>query len=289
MSTAGATRSISPFRVIGFAAVLGIVGGTAMSFRAQHQRDLELQQLASEPDRGAPVDAPPGVHGTVGPGKPLGRLPVTVHLTATEGLPQYPGANVRSLSDQLSAQGVEMNIAWFSTKDEVGKVLSFYAKKFDEEHKVATAHLFSEKAGYVGYMDTDTRRMHLISAIRQGKETVVFPSSSYPGKMLEGKGQLPPSLPTVAGAEGNLAFDFGDGQRLSKMWLAMVRQKTLRQVIDQYKQALTEKGWDVKEAMTLSDAQGRVDAKQGKSEVQVDFKRDQAATVAVYVTMVEGS
>ena len=275
-----APRSVSPLRVLAFAAIIGIVAGVGLSFRRQAQAARELEAQVSEAERYEPAQP------VLVPGAPQpSRLPQSVTLAAVEGLPQYPGAFVHPLSEQISGQGVEMNIAWFETKDSVKDVLWFYATKFKEAGKWGVAHMYSDNAGYVGYLDHDAGRMHLISALRQGGKTTVFPSLSYPGKMLQGGASPPPNVPTLAGAEGNMVFDFGDKQRMSKVWLTRVKQRALRDVVETYKQSLVEKGWSVAEKLGATDEMARVEAHRPGSGLQVEFKRDADATVAVYVTM----
>lgn len=278
-----AARGVSPYRVLLYAAVIGGVGGVALAFRKQHQVDEELQAAILRQQRSDEVEA----QAQYVPGAPQpSRLPRVVGLEAVHGLPPYPGAYVRPLSEQVSAQGVEMNIAWFETRDSVDDVLGFYRQKFKEAGKWGVWHRYSENAGYAGYLDHEVGRMHLISAIHQGGKTMVFPSLSYPGKMMGASASMPESVPAIAGAEGSLVFDFGDGARLSKVLLATVRQQSLRQVVDGYKRALAERGWAIDEKLGATDAQARVEARRvGSGGLQVEFKRDTDSTVAVYVTM----
>ncbi|MBK7861626.1 MAG: hypothetical protein IPJ65_24020 [Archangiaceae bacterium] len=274
------SASVSPVRVLLFAALLGGVGGTVLAFRKQGQLEVQLQAAIAEEERfdARAVDAP----------QEPSRLPQAVNLAALDGLPQYPGSYVHPLSQQLSGQGVEMNVAWFETKDSVDEVLIFYRQKFKEAGKWGVWHLYSDNAGYAGWLEHDSGRMHLISALRQGNKTVVLPSLSYPGKMLEAAPALPPSIPKVAGAEGAYAFDFGDGTRLAKVWLSMVKQKTLREVVDGYRRALEEQGWAIDEKLNVVPEQASLQAKREGSGLQIEFKRDTDATVAVYVTMMPG-
>jgi hypothetical protein len=275
----GRLTQVSALKVVLFGALLGLVAGVGLAFHKQHELELELQAaIAEEEHFDSSQRAPPS-------GFSSSRLPKTVTLPAVQGLPQYPGAFVHPLAEQVAGQGVEMNVAWFETKDSVDDVLIFYRKKFKEAGKWGVWHLYSDSAGYAGWLEHDTGRMHLISAIRQGGTTLVFPSLSYPGKMLAGAPPMPPSVPKVAGAENAYAFDFGEAARLSKVWLSTVKQRTLREVVDDYRRQLEAVGWAVQEKLGAAEGQARLEAHREGGNLEVELKRDSDSTVAVYVTM----
>jgi hypothetical protein len=276
--------SVSPVGVIAIAAALGVVGGIGLSLHRQavQQREVEaIQRLDAQ-------DAEPEVIQVEGPGKPLqsGR----VHLTAVEGLPQYPNAFVRPLTSSGKDGGVEMNIAWFSTKDSMDDVLNFYAMELNAKGKRWVVHEFSPTSGYAAYLDLHDHRLHMVSVMVERHETLVFASSSYPERMIkQGTGEAetpPPGLPAVAGAEGSLSFDLGTGMGpAKKLWTSTFKQRTIADVRDTYRKALTDEGWAVQEGKGSSASEARLDAKRGSGELQVMIRRDAASNVAVYVSM----
>jgi len=224
-----------------------------------------------------------------GPGKPLqsGR----VRLTAVEGLPQYPNAFVRPLSSSAKDGGVEMNIAWFSTKDSMDDVLNFYANEFNEKGKRWVVHEFSPTSGYAAYLDLHDHRLHMISVLVEKHETLVFASSSYPERMFKKQGSAqadtpPPGLPAVSGAEGSLTFDLSGGLGPNRrLWTSTFKQRTIADVRDTYRKALTDEGWAVEDAKGTGPSEARLDAKRGEGALQVMIRRDAASNVAVYVSM----
>jgi hypothetical protein len=268
--------------VILIAAVLGTVAGVALSLHRQHVEELELEALAAQ----AKDDAAPGEAVWVDPpGKPL--QSGAVHLTAVEGLPQYPNAFARPLTSAPHDGGVELDIAWFSTKDPIDDVLFFYAREFDRAHKIPVVHRFSPYAGYAAYLDLDTRRLHMISVLAQPHETLVFASSSYPAHMLErGAGLIPAGVPVVGGGEGSLTFDLSVGfGKKQKLWTSTYKQRSIADVRDAYKKALVDAGWTVQDLKAANPQEARLDAKRGAGELEVMIRRDAASNVAVYVSM----
>lgn len=275
--------SISPLRVILIAAVLGTVAGVGLSLHRQHLLELELEALAAQAKDDGAAPEPRLVEP---PGKPL--QSGVVHLTAVEGLPQYPNAFVRPLTTTPHDGGTELNIAWFSTKDPMDDVLFFYAREFDRAHKIPVVHRFSPYAGYAAYLDLDTRRLHMISVLAQPHETLVFASSSFPAHMLERgrpKGR-PAGVPVVNGGDDGLTFDLnvGFGQK-RQLWTSTYKDRSIADVREAYRKALVDAGWNVQDAQSAGNQEARLDAKRGGGAMEVMIRRDAASNVAVYVSM----
>ena len=276
-------QGISVVRVLVIASALGIGGGVGLSFWRQAQRERELEKLTETAER-LPAALTPAPGELPRPSPEVG----SVKLPSTDGLPQYPGAFVRPLMQTKKGEGAEMNIAWFATQDSVRDVLQFYSAKFAEKHLLYVAHQYSDHAGYVGYLGLDDDRMHLISVMRDHQATLVFPSSSLPEKLLDAaKAPVAPAgLPTIAGAEGNLAFDVGalnGGPR--RLWLTRVPQRSLVSVLEQYKQDLATHGWNVEELPRATATEAVLNGQRDGSSIQVTLRRDASATVAVYVSL----
>ena len=256
---------MKPLRVLVVAAVLGSVFGTVVAFRREAE-DEKARQALEDADDGAgaaPVD-PPDKSGRV-------------TLAAVQGLPQYPGAHVRPISS-----GEQLDVAWFSTRDSVEQVLSFYETKFAEEGLLPVSHQYSERAGYAGYLELPDHRMHLVSVIRQSDETLVFPSTSYPEKMLAGGAAPPAGVPNIAGAESTLRFDLGGGPDRRQVWLATYAGQSLEQVTTAWSEGLEGNGWAVKR--TDEEGEPRLAAERAEGSLQVAIRRDPGSKVAVYVT-----
>jgi hypothetical protein len=270
---------VSPIRIVVIAGVLGAAGGVLLSFHKQTLDDAELERIASAPDQlnaaAFPADAVPR--------KPLQSGPV--HLTAVEGLPQYPHAFVRPLMTTPKDGGAEMNIAWFSTKDSADDVLQFYAKEIDAKHKTVVVHKFGPKSGYAAYLDGADRRLHMISVMGQPHETLVFASSSYPEKLLDGSRQATPGVPVIDGAENTVSFALGEAGGGRRLWMSTFKQRTLEGVCDAYKKALTADGWAVNEMSPPAPSEARLEARKSGDSLEVMIRRDAASNVAVYVSV----
>jgi hypothetical protein len=247
------------------AAVLGSVLGTVIAFRREAE-DEQARQALEAADDGASAEPlePPDKSGRV-------------TLAAVQGLPQYPGAHVRPISS-----GEQLEVAWFSTRDSVEQVLAFYEKEFTEKGVMPVSYQYSEHAGYAGYMDVPDHRMHLVSVIRQKDETLVFPSTSYPEKMLAGGSAPPAGVPNIAGAESTLSFDLGGGPDKRQVWLATYAGQSLEQVTTAWSKGLEGNGWAVKR--TEEEGEPRLAAERAGGSLQVAIRRDPSAKVAVYVT-----
>ncbi len=259
-----------PLRVVLIAALLGTALGVGFALHrdaADEKARRALEDEAAEGYAGEPEPAP----------SQTGR----VTLAAVQGLPQYPGAFVRPISS-----GEQLNVAWFATKDSVEQVLEFYEKAFAEQGLAQISYQFSPATGYAGYMDLADHRMHLVSVMRQNDETLVFPSTSYPQKMLEGGAQPPAGVPNIAGAEGALSFDLGGGPEKHQVWLAMYANRTVEDVVAAWSQGLQGNGWDVKRSDEHGEA--RLDAERAQAALQVAIRKDPSEKIAVYVTTLAG-
>ncbi|MBL8957618.1 MAG: hypothetical protein JNK82_42985 [Myxococcaceae bacterium] len=258
-----------PLRVLVGAAVLGTVLGTTFAFRREAEDEKARQAL--EEAAGGEVGSSPELDDKSG----------LVKLAAVQGLPPYPGAHVRPIS---SAD--ELDVAWFSTKDSVEQVLSFYERELVDKGVMPVSHQYSEHAGYAGYLDLPDRRMHLVSVIRQSGETLVFPSTSLPEKMLAGGAAPPAGVPNIAGAESTLGFDLGGGPDKRQVWLATYANQSLEQVTAAWRSGLEGNGWQVKR--TEEQGEPRLAAERAGSSLQVAIRRDPGEKVAVYVTTAPG-
>jgi len=161
---------------------------------------------------------------------------------AMEGLPLYPGSMPQGFEASVIADGKLLKMARFFTQDSVAQLRAFYEKEFRRRGVHLVSHEFSPVAGYIGYMDWLSEELHLISYIRQGSQTLAFPSRSRPS--LRGQGELPAGIPAHprASLAKTVSFVEPEGrQRLS--YSARIADERLESVWQFYREALLSGGW----------------------------------------------
>jgi len=273
-------RTLHPVKLIAIAAVLGIAVGVGLSLRQQRELDREVKRL-ERVERALPKEAfPPAPRVTQAEmSAPM------VDPAALEGLPPYPGANPRDLAHETRVQGDQLHLAWFQTDDSVDQVMGFYEQRFSEMGRFIVRHRFSPNAGYVGYLDLKDEKLHLISVMHNLRQTVVFPSVSYPGRFYEGGGgQLPKAVPSMPGVKAPVAFDFDEGPSARRSWFATT-EEPLEQVADFYAKGFADKGWKVEEVNHAVPTEVRIDARRGDASASVLLKKRAGQTVAIYVSI----
>jgi hypothetical protein len=270
------TSRMRPWVVLGCAALAGSVGGVALErFRSPKEQELT-------PPKNETLDR-------VAPPSPLMR-PSGAPLAsagALAGLPPYPGARPQDLAREIQIQGMPLHIAWFSTADPPEAVIHYYEEKFDQDGKLRVSHLYNAKAGYVGYLERPAEKMHLISVLREGDETLVFPSSSEMQGLFTRSQKVPASLPEPAGARDSVVLSMKDNGVLQDSVYVTVPEQSLQQVMEFYRKGFEEKGWSVLTAVESSEAI-RLEAKQNGATATVLLRKLKASIkpgVAVYVTL----
>jgi hypothetical protein len=270
---------LRPGPILGAAAVLGIGAGMFLSRQADLEEHMALEHMARVVEDLPPTQFP-------APPQPSKKGP-TFNTRAVEGLPPYPGAVPSNLLSQGEGVGGEMQIAWFTTDDEPEDVVYFYEKDFASKGIPFVSHFYSKAAGYVGYAEPNGERMHLLLAIKQGQQTVVFPSSSYPRKLLASmQNSLPPEVPQLPGTSSAMMFDFDEKTLAQKSFIATVEGKTVEEVVAWYKESFASKGWQVGQAGTNAAGEATLEASltaQAK-HASLTIRRDKAS-VTVYLTL----
>lgn len=131
------------------------------------------------------------------------------------GIPPYPNATPRKLTSSGTLPDTPMAVSWFQTVDPPERVLAFYAKAFEEEHRVAVTQQFSPTMGYIGWMedapDGGPGLLHMVSVTKQYSRTMVLLSASHPEELLDKKAVLPGGLVLPPGASSPQAIKMGEG------------------------------------------------------------------------------
>lgn len=281
MATKGTRFFLRPGPILGLAAVVGSVVGLLWSRQQSLSEHMELEHMTRVVDDLPPTrfPAPPEPERT-----PRGPA---LNMRALEGFPPYPGAVPANLLSQGEGVGGDMQIAWFMTDDEPDDVIYFYEKDFASKGIPFTSHFYSKASGYVGYAEPNGERMHLLLAIKQGAQTVVFPSSSYPRKLLASMQQsLPPEVPQLPGTSSAMVFDFDEKALAQKSFVATVEGKSVDEIVAWYRDSFAQKGWQVGQAGTNSAGETTLEARLAAQSKHASLTiRREKASVTVYMTL----
>lgn len=272
-----AARSIRPVRVLAFAAALGIAGGVGLSFHRQQQAEQEIARIAAAPTQLDPVRFP----------EARGPAPVSapsLNPLSVDGIPAYPSAKASDLLAQPPGHGSELQAAWFVTPDPPDVVLGFYEGRFSDMQVPWITHRYSQHAGYVGFLEYKTGRLHLVSVMRQGDQTVVFPSTSYPARLLNATVQDLPDVPRHPRTRKSMVFDFDEKVLAKSSWFGLLERETVAEAVAWYRTALAEKGWTVGQAVVLPSGEGKLEASRTGAKASFTLRRDKQ-DVSVYVTL----
>jgi hypothetical protein len=191
------------------------------------------------------------------------------------GLPPYPGAVPHRVAEAMRGQGGRMAVAWFSTDDPVDLVLEFYETRVNKEHLIAVSHRYSERSGYVGWLEPDKAGamadaglemldgvMHLASVLKEGNQTLVLLSASRPLQILDGVAQLPQGVVLPPWAESPKVFDLGEGQLLQTTLFSEVKEREVAEIDAWMQSGLKAEGWKMAEHVSAV------------ARTSLDFKRD---------------
>jgi hypothetical protein len=241
-------RVIGLTTVLGGAAVVGVLAGVVLERAyAGHEAEAleQAQQRATDP-------TVPDHHVAPEPDFPD---------RAVSGLPPYKDAVPISLSKDMEVFGMPMAVAWFATRDTPDQVISFYEETLFEAGFPVVSHRFGPASGYAGWLDYFTGEMHLISAVVQGNETLVFASLSEPEKLLLGPDPWPAEVPRPEGLERISNVKIGS-EGLTHQWVtALLPSTSLDAAIRALSGTFEAAGWRLGELEHLSMDQVRLSAR----------------------------
>ncbi|MGV3621853.1 MAG: hypothetical protein ACO1OB_13600 [Archangium sp.] len=215
----------SAARLLLMAAVGGIVGGVALAWSQSEPPDPE-KLAEAEVDR------------ILRAGRPMDSTDMNPDPRSLQGIPPYPGAAPRKLTSYGVLKDTPAVISWFQTEDPVEKVLDFYALEFKRANKVIALEQYSKDMGYVGWMeyqpDGGAGLLHMVSAMKQYRKTMVLLSASQPELLLENNSKLPGGLPLPDNASTPQVVKLGEGPLANDMAYSRVSNMTGQQVVDFY-------------------------------------------------------
>jgi len=265
--------------VVALGACLG-VGLAWMEWRAEAKKLEAIEQM---PDTLSPLLFPKAPEVS-----PLEETQAEPSLpTAMEGLPVYPGSMPQGFDSIVVADGRPLEMARFFTEDSVEQLRAFYEKEFRLRGFHILSHEFSPFAGYIGYMDWLNEELHLVSYIRQGRQTMAFPSRSRPAERSE-EGELPAGIPVhpKASQAKTIAFVEPEGSRRIS-YSASIADESVASVQQFYQKALREGGWG---GLQEKEDGGRHSLEASREQRMVNFSFEQREReVGVYMLLMDQS
>ena len=248
-------RAWSTWRIIGVTAVVGLAVGVGLSLRQEAQFDEEIEAMQRRAEQ---VDLP-----LPDPVPAITSDPFAPDPKLLAALPPFPGAHPRDLFRGSAIQGVPMSIAWFATVEPVESVLTYYDTFYKEQELDHQTHRYGPNSGYVAWLeepedDEDAGPgeglLHMISAVRQGQETLVFLSETNPLAILSANTpQLPPGVVLPDGARRPRIFDLGESMGSTLSIHSRVEAAELQTIRGFYQAHFARGGWVVATSDPVGD------------------------------------
>lgn len=196
-TTSGAPkkRSLSVVALLLVAAVVGVAMGAVLGSRPgddEEEAEAMFAQADETAERLMPMGAP--MASSMGGADPR----------SLRGIPPYPGASPRRLSDVSQVMGMPLLASWFATRDQPEQIIEFYEYTYIDAGIPIVSHMFNQDMGYVAWLEEEPSDggiaegiIHMVSVLKNtptSTETMVFLSASRPQRLLDGKSNVPPGL-----------------------------------------------------------------------------------------------
>ncbi|WP_233261281.1 hypothetical protein [Vitiosangium sp. GDMCC 1.1324] len=208
---------------------------------------------------------------------------------ALSHFPPYPhGSRPEVLAADYLGDKAPMAVAWFTTQDPPDQVLSHYAGTLLDAGLPALGLRYNDNAGYVGYWSPASEEVHLVSALAQGGETLVFISSGRMAPLLDGQPQVPEWIPLPVDAEDASALSFQLEGATQHTVSARVPESTVTEVETFFREALEKKGWGVRELHAPDDVGTELEVNRGTVFGMVMLRRQAPASdVLIHISLTE--
>ncbi|SEU31782.1 hypothetical protein [Stigmatella erecta] len=200
---------------------------------------------------------------------------------ATQGLPPYKDAVPQALASDFLGPNAPMAAAWFMTEDPPQAVLDFYQATLRDAGLPTYRHSYNANAGYVGYMEPDTKEMHTVSVLVQGQQTAVFVSKGKVAELLDHPMPLPPGVTLPPGAGEPMVLSFREEGRIRYVITADLDEAQASALLPFYRGALEPQGWVMDEPVPGSS---QVSFRRGRSRFDAAIQREGAAA-RLYLTL----
>jgi hypothetical protein len=203
---------------------------------------------------------------------------------ATGGLPPYKDAVPQALAADYLDPGSNLAAAWFMTPDSPDEVLSFYRQALEKAGLPPIEHRYNSQAGYVGYMEPKSKRVHTVSVLAQGGETAVFVSAGQVASFLESQSQVPAGLPMPEEVEAPVVLTFRHEGRIQYSVMADLAGGEVKKLGDFYRESFGVQGWKLEEMSQPSTDETHLLVSRGNSRATALVQR-QGDGVRLYLTL----
>lgn len=244
-----ASRPVSLAKLLGLAAVAGIAIGAGLSWRQQSQFERELADLEKNAEA---VDFPLGV-----PPAPQQSLNQAPDPQLLKTIPAFPNAAPKDLFRGEMIAGSPMSVAWFETNETVDTVLEYYDEYYKLSGQAHKTHHYGPNSGYVAWFEETERLdagvgeglLHMVSAVRQGRSTVVLISQTNPLATLNGATarELPEGVYLPEGARRPATLNMGEMFGGQLQIYSRVPAGELNVIGADFVEHLKTSGWQVSE------------------------------------------
>lgn len=256
--------SVGWLLVVAAAGGLGLGALIAGSRPTEEEGEAMLAEAEAEIDRKLPMGAPERVDSMAPDPRSL------------DGIPPYPGAQPRKLTDVALVMGMPLLASWFTTPDEPRQILNFYSAAYADAGVFAVGTMFNERVGYVGWLEEEDVDdggiaegvMHLVSIVKNSEsstETMVFLSASRPQRLLDGSNRLPPGIVFPTNIETPQMVEMAMEGRPRRI-ITTKRRGELKRTVDEIVDLMKRDGWRVEDVMNSETSHSFIGRKNGMSQ-----------------------
>lgn len=250
----------------GLGAGIGAVLGSKHS-PEEDEAEAMFAQADETADRLIPMGAPMGA-GTKAD-------PMAADPRSLRGIPPYPGAQPRRLSDVSQVLGMPLVASWFATRDQPEQVIEHYEYTYLDAGTPIVSHMFSQDMGYVAWLEEEKVDggiaegiVHMVSVVKntpQSTETMVFVSASRPQRLLDAQRNLPGGLVLPESASPPQVVQMALEGRTRSI-VTTHRRGELNGTVDEIVSLMRKDGWVVEDVMGGENSRSIIGRKPGISQ-----------------------
>ncbi len=219
--------------------------------------------------------------------------PMAAHPQSLRGIPPYPRAQPRRLSDVGQVMGMPLMASWFATTDQPDQILLHYEHAYLDAGIPIVSHMFGRDMGYVAWLEEESADdgglaegiVHMVSVIKNtptSTETIVLLSASRPQRLLDGQRSLPPGLALPADARTPQVVQMAmEGKTRSIVTTA--RRGELSGTVEEIVTLMRKDGWAVEDLMSSETSRSFIGRKAGRSQsVSASFREGAGEVKLMY-------